>query len=199
MTELAAIEVAVMRCSEAEQGLLRELLETIIAGQLWDLTYFTQGKMKQVATDAELELYAYRVAGSVGEFWTKVGFLTQGDAYAKADEATMLERGKRYGQALQLINILRDFGRDEELGRVYLPDGDRARWTRQAREWLQQGFDYCSDLPRWRLRMPTVLPALLGEETLDLMERASPDELARGVKVTRGVVYANVWQGMIFR
>jgi farnesyl-diphosphate farnesyltransferase len=73
-----------------------------------------------LATDAELDDYTYRVAGCVGEFWTKICrahlFPT-----APLDETTLLAGSVRFGKGLQLVNILRDVPVDLRHGRCYLP------------------------------------------------------------------------------
>ena len=70
--------------------------------------------------DAELDDYTYRVAGCVGEFWTKMcrAHLFPG---AALDEAMLLANGVRFGKGLQLVNILRDLPVDLRNGRCYLP------------------------------------------------------------------------------
>lgn len=71
-------------------------------------------------TFAELALYCYRVAGTVGLMITPVAGYRPGTA--------ALEHAKTLGTAMQLTNILRDVGEDLALGRVYLPDEDLARF-----------------------------------------------------------------------
>lgn len=71
-------------------------------------------------TFADLELYCYRVAGTVGLMITPVA------GYRAGTEA--LEHAKTLGTAMQLTNILRDVGEDLALGRVYLPDEDLAQF-----------------------------------------------------------------------
>jgi len=70
--------------------------------------------------DADLDDYTYRVAGCVGEFWTKMCrahvFPTR-----RLDDAELLRDGVRFGKGLQLVNILRDLPRDLKQGRCYLP------------------------------------------------------------------------------
>ncbi|MCS6996458.1 MAG: presqualene diphosphate synthase HpnD [Casimicrobiaceae bacterium] len=64
---------------------------------------------------SELERYCYLVAGSVGEVSARIfGF------DAKHREA-VLAYARTLGEALQLINILRDVGEDARRGRLYLP------------------------------------------------------------------------------
>ncbi len=72
------------------------------------------------ATFAELELYCYRVAGTVGLMITPVA------GYRAGSRA--LEHAKTLGTAMQLTNILRDVGEDLRHGRVYLPQEDLARF-----------------------------------------------------------------------
>ena len=67
--------------------------------------------------------YAYRVAGSVGEFWTEICLEHAFEASAEMKEELM-SSGVRFGKALQLINILRDIPEDLEIGRCYIPTDD---------------------------------------------------------------------------
>jgi phytoene synthase len=68
------------------------------------------------ATDADLDLYCYQVAGTVGRLMAPLlgvvpGWEADADAAARA-----------LGAAMQRTNILRDVREDAALGRVYLPD-----------------------------------------------------------------------------
>ena len=71
-------------------------------------------------TNAELDDYTYRVAGCVGEFWTKI---CRAHLFpeARLDDAQLLANGIRFGKGLQLVNILRDLPADLRKGRCYLP------------------------------------------------------------------------------
>jgi phytoene synthase len=69
-------------------------------------------------TFADLDLYCYRVAGTIGLMITPVA------GYCAGSQA--LEHAKTLGTAMQLTNILRDVGEDLRRGRVYLPDEDLA-------------------------------------------------------------------------
>ncbi len=181
----------------AEAALIREVVEIIISGQRLDLERFGSGRAV-MPDDAALEDYAWRVAGCVGAFWTKLGFLTMGRKFSSAEEAELLEKGIAYGKGLQLVNILRDLPRDLAAGRCYLPADpeDRpalmethARWVERASEWVEQGISYAGTLPSRRLRAATVLPALLAMETLDRLRGAPWETLQQRVKVPRRRVY----------
>jgi len=191
----------------AEQALVREVLQIIVSGQQKDLERFagTDGSNPiALASDADLEDYTWRVAGCVGAFWTKLGFLTLGDSFSKAPQAELLERGIAYGKGLQLVNILRDLPRDLAAGRCYLPVSDvtyrheilqsHARWLKQAQAWVEEGTIYARSLPLRRLRAATVLPAWLAEETLAKLEGASWEQLEHRVKIPRKRVYALLWK-----
>ena len=61
--------------SAADQQHIRAVLTTITSGQELDLTRFGDASAANIvalATDAELDDYTWRVAGCVGEFWTKL-------------------------------------------------------------------------------------------------------------------------------
>ncbi|HRQ90236.1 MAG TPA: squalene/phytoene synthase family protein, partial [Bacteroidia bacterium] len=98
-----------------------EVLLTILDGQSWDLRAFSDGPFA-CRTGDDLLLYTYRVAGCVGEFWTRIGYAVLGERFADPGQAdAMLESGRKLGQALQLTNILRDLHEDLPRGRCYLP------------------------------------------------------------------------------
>ncbi|GIT75458.1 MAG: hypothetical protein Ct9H300mP30_5200 [Methanobacteriota archaeon] len=109
--------------SESDQLHIRRCLDVIVGGQSLDLRRFTtasEGDVVALSEDAELDDYAYRVAGSVGEFWTRMTLDHIYNADAQTEER-LFERGVRFGKALQLINILRDIPVDMRMGRCYIP------------------------------------------------------------------------------
>jgi farnesyl-diphosphate farnesyltransferase len=100
-----------------------EVLDTITSGQELDLQRFGGASTERIValnTDAELDDYTYRVAGCVGEFWTRM-CRTHVFPHARLDDARLLADGVRFGKGLQLVNILRDLPRDLRQGRCYLP------------------------------------------------------------------------------
>src|SRR5256714_7068826 len=100
---------------------VRAVLDQINRGQILDLERFRNPKqIVALKTSAELDEYTYLVAGSVGEFWTRLGFRHL-PHFAGLPQEEMLGLGRRYGMALQLINVLRDAGADLAEGRCYLP------------------------------------------------------------------------------
>ena len=113
---------------------------------------------------------------------------------------------KRYGMALQLINVLRDVGSDLRAGRCYFPEHELnathltpsqilaepesfqpvyRRWLDKAGVGLGSGIEYSRAISNRRVRAATVLPALIGARTLALLDTAVSMVLQRTVKVPR--------------
>lgn len=188
---------------------VRVVLGKITKGQELDLVRFGDTtELHALATDLELHEYTYLVAGCVGEFWTRLCFRHVRD-FAGQGEAEMSELGKRYGNGLQLINILRDAHSDLQAGRCYFPmqelkeiDLDPAhilqepgrfefilsKWREEAQRGLTAGITYVNAIDNRRVRAATALPALIGARTLALLRAAGPTELQRNIKVPRSEV-----------
>ena len=190
---------------ELQSDAVRKTVGTIISGQRLDLVRFDEAsreKPRALRSEEELEDYCYRVAGCVGSFWTRIGLLTLGGRFSDSVPDDLDALGVRYGMGLQLLNILRDLPEDLEQGRCYLPVADprdrdalataRREWLEHAGVWLESGTRYASRLKIRRLRAASVLPALIGRETLALLEREPA--LSGKVKVTRRVVRCAMWQ-----
>jgi farnesyl-diphosphate farnesyltransferase len=195
---------------KGERGLVLEVLETILGGQRLDLIRFASANREHpvaLQSRQELDDYAYRVAGCVGEFWTKLGYLTLGGNFSRANPDMLCAWGREYGKGLQLVNILRDAPVDLLAGRCYLPVanvGDRGEilaehhhWLHVARQWVERGVEYAGELSSRRLRIASRLPATIGLETLDLLAMADRDVLARRFKIRRSRVYAALLRGLV--
>ncbi|MEO5916482.1 MAG: squalene/phytoene synthase family protein [Luteolibacter sp.] len=190
-----------------EAQLVREVVEIIIGGQRLDLKRFADARREHpvaLSDDAALEDYAWRVAGCVGAFWTKLGFLTLGDRFSISTEADLLERGIAFGKGLQLVNILRDVGEDLACGRCYLPVANphdrvallecHARWLARTIDWVREGERYAATLKSRRLRAATALPALIAKKTVESMAGATWDRLHTRIKVPRSFVYLSLFR-----
>ena len=198
---------------EADRNDIRLVLEKITRGQMLDLQRFNNPQeIRALGTAADLDEYTYLVAGCVGEFWTRLGFRHVRN-FAGLSEDQMLALGKRYGMALQLINVLRDAGSDLRAGRCYFPEFElRAAhlipsqilseserfqpvyesWLEKAKAGLDCGVQYSRAIQNGRVRAATVLPALIGARTLALLHAAGPMALQYTVKVPRSEVRAMI-------
>lgn len=221
--------------SASDQNLICDVLAIITSGQELDLRRFETGKntanailaphgknqpevsdtsITALETDTELDDYTYRVAGCVGEFWTK---LCRAHLFpnVKLDEEQLVTDGIRFGKGLQLVNILRDLPQDLKNGRCYLPLEKLApaRLTPQnllrpenepsflalfrqyvgiAEANLMAGWRYTNTLPfgQFRVRLACAWPILLGLKTINRLRAAGSEELQQRVKVPRKEVYA---------
>jgi farnesyl-diphosphate farnesyltransferase len=198
--------------STAEQSLVREVLAEIISGQRLDLERFGNASADRrmvIENDSALLDYCQRVAGSVGVFWTKLGFLGEGERFSRESETTMLRWGKNFGCGLQLVNILRDRPEDLRAGRYYLPGtadlpiGDAClhahdRWLITAKNFIGDGLRYADALRGRRLRCATVLPALLALETIERLHAATWSQMEQRVKINRPDVFRCLAEAMLY-
>lgn len=193
---------ALLSLDESEADLVREVVEIIIGGQKLDLERFgavAMGEIVALPGAEALDDYTWRVAGCVGEFWTKLGYLKMGDGFSRNPQEELLAHAVEYGKGLQLVNILRDLPTDLNQGRCYLPvdePTDRAslmaefeKWRVIAIEKVSHGLDYTEKLQGKRLRLSSKLPAMIANETLQGLEGGSFEKLEKGFKVSRKKVY----------
>ena len=191
---------------QADRTDIRVVLEKITRGQMLDLQRFDDPKeIHALGIAADLDEYTYLVAGCVGGFWTRLCFRHVRN-FASLSEDEMLALGKRYGMALQLINVLRDAGADLRAGRCYFPEYELSAahltpvqilseperfqpiyrsWLEKAKRGVECGMQYSRAIQNWRVRAATVLPALIGARTLALLDAAGLTALQRMVKVPR--------------
>ena len=186
---------------------IRALLAIITQGQRLDLTRWSIA-ITALASAEQLREYTYFVAGCVGEFWTKLCF-RKVSGFTPRGETEMMELARKYGNGLQLVNILRDAGDDLRAGRCYFPEDELReagllvgqltaapdkflsiylRWIAEARAGLDAGLEYSIAINPPRVRIATVLPALIGIRTLELLEESGLDALRERVKVPRAEV-----------
>lgn len=194
---------------------IREVVETITSGQELDLRRFHTagpGRVTALASDVELDDYTFRVAGCVGEFWTRLcrSHLFPG---TPIDLQAYLGNAIRFGKGLQFVNILRDLPADLARGRCYVPaDGLREagleaadlgrpetmdrfrplyrRHLETAAAHLAAGWDYTCATPRkqTRVRLACALPLLIGIETLRLLARSNALDPSQRIKIPRSRV-----------
>jgi farnesyl-diphosphate farnesyltransferase len=210
----------------ADHDDIRAVLEKITHGQMLDLHRFdpsgvrpdgfavanNSAQVRALQTAADLDEYTYLVAGCVGEFWTGLCFRHLRD-FASLTQDEMLALGRRYGMALQLINVLRDAGTDLRAGRCYFPEDELGavgltaaqilsesdrfqpiyqRWMEKAEAGLECGMRYSRAIQNRRVRAATVLPALIGSRTLTLLGRVGTSALHQSIKVPRREVRAMI-------
>lgn len=204
---------------------VRRVLDTITEGQVLDLRRFGSSSGSApgaLETDDDLDDYTYRVAGCVGEFWTR---MTRRHCFPqdRIDDTRLIEDGIRFGKGLQLVNILRDLPRDLGAGRCYLPrvaldrvglkpadlldpeSEGRMRplydaWLQRAEDHLAAGWRYTCTLPggQWRLRLACAWPVLIGARTLSRLRTGRVLDPSIRLKVSRkevrSILLGSLWR-----
>jgi farnesyl-diphosphate farnesyltransferase len=199
--------------SEEDCQRILECLEIIVGGQLLDLQRFGSekegGGISSLSSNEELDDYAYRVAGCVGTFWSKMS-LAHLMTLSPEKEKVFLEKGIKFGKALQMINILRDIPEDLRLGRCYIPSEALAEhglvpedlssdsnleafrplydsYLDLTNVHLEAATDYIRMLPdkQFRLKASCMLPVLIGQRTVTLLRTGNILDSNERIKVTR--------------
>jgi farnesyl-diphosphate farnesyltransferase len=135
----------------------------------------------------DLKLYCYTVAGIVGELLTELFLLEESSLRTVA--SALRQRARAFGEALQLVNILKDADEDAAEGRRYLPANvPRADVFALARRDLEEAGEYIRALhaagaPAGILEF-TALPVALAWAALAKVEERGP-----GAKVGRPEVF----------
>lgn len=215
---LENISLIIAECrkfSLEDQKDIYNVLNIIISGQLLDLEYFLLQKGKEEVRsfqkEEQLDDYTYKVAGCVGEFWTRI---CRRYLYKKTTfpENIFLEKAIHFGKGLQLVNILRDLPADLSNGRCYLPEEELKKLglkpqdlmdpksypklkhfyylhLKLALNYLKDGIDYLFMTPggwrTWMMRLGLTWPILIGIETLYLLSQTNPLDPKQRVKVAR--------------
>jgi farnesyl-diphosphate farnesyltransferase len=208
----------------ADLRLVREVVATITSGQELDLRRFNGASathLLALGTQADLDDYTYRVAGCVGEFWTRI---CRAHLFPEAqlDEARLLANGVRFGKGLQLVNILRDLPADLRQGRCYLPAEQLAAtglapadllqpaneprlrplyntWLDHAEDHLLAGWAYTNALPRRcvRVRLACAWPILIAFDTLKLLRSGNVLDLQQRFKISRPRVRQLIFRSVL--
>lgn len=213
------------RLSSDDQRLVKELVLTLTRGMEMDLTCFpgdTPAALRALPDMASLERYTYYVAGVVGEFWTMLCSANLRVFQHHQNSQQLSSLSMRFGQGLQLTNILKDVGQDLQDGRCYLPEDELQRLGLQAHdlldpaslhrvrpliirlircalEHLDHASCYVQLLPRraLRVRLSCMWPLLFAVQTLEAVCRSegllSHQER---VKISRQAVYRTILRSL---
>lgn len=211
-------EIAIRTLEQFEPGdiqLIRDVIRIIISGQELDLRRFAGSSAENLIalpTASDLDDYTYRVAGCVGEFWTKI---CQKHLFPDVplDEKSFLTDAVRFGKGLQLVNILRDLPADLRQGRCYLPEDELKaiglsprdllqsnnekklrplynRYLALAESHLAAGWNYTNTIPRKqvRVRLACAWPILIGGKTIGRLRCQNVLDPGQRIKISRGMV-----------
>ena len=197
---------------------IRRVLPILISGMEMDLECFpgeSEIELSALSSLDDLDLYTYKIAGCVGEFWTNIMYAHLPRIRRTWDREAKIRTGIRFGKGLQLTNILKDLSTDLRRGRCYIPlellapAGLEPRdlldtrtmagfspilhaLVQTALAHLDQGWLYATSIPRrdLRLRLACMWPALIALKTLHLLTTCDNIlDPARTLKISRYEVY----------
>ena len=201
-----------------DRGEIRRVLPILISGMEMDLECFpgeSGSELAALSSLDDLDLYTYRIAGCVGEFWTNVMYAHLPRIRRTWDREAKIRTGIRFGKGLQLTNILKDLSTDLRRGRCYIPSEMLAQAGLEPRDLLEtrtmgafspvlhtlvktalahldQGWLYTLSIPRRdvRLRLACMWPILIALKTLHLLTTCDNVlDPARTLKISRFEVY----------
>ena len=198
-----------------QKPFILEVARAVCEGMKIDLQVFPHEQDEPVVafqTSKELENYCRLMGGKPGEFWSQLIFRS---TQISTDKETFLELGRRIGDALQIVNILRDLPSDLQIGRCYFPQEDlqsvkltpqellypansprfepiKQKWIAWGLARLQEGNSYFRLLPKTQPGQRTAVawPILWAADTLYKIAR-EPDllNIKKRVKISRGTIY----------
>ena len=169
---------------------------------------------ESVRSMQDLERYCHAVAGTVGGMLTDL-FIVYGCGINRKKQVRLKQFQEAFGRGLQLVNIIKDCGKDWKLGRSFIPRDfvTRARLSR-ADEFFSNGNEltreiltplvekastdlddavrYVRILPRrmWRARLFCIYPLVFARASLALLAN-NLDRIVLGEpgpRITRGQV-----------
>lgn len=198
-----------------QKPFILEVARAVCEGMKIDLQTFPQEKNAPVAafqTAKELENYCRLMGGKPGQFWSQLIFHT---SKIHADKETFFELGRHIGDALQIVNILRDLPKDLQIGRCYFPQEElqkngltpndlsdaknstrfepvKQKWIAWGLTRLQDGKKYFSLLPKTQpgQRAAVAWPILWAADTLyKLHQTRDLLDVKKRVKIPRSTIY----------
>jgi farnesyl-diphosphate farnesyltransferase len=177
LARVPAVLGAFWQLSEGPRRLIGEHSRRTAEGMARFVGRASEAGELQLADLNDLRGYCYVVAGIVGEMLTEL-FLLGRKALAPV-RGFLRGRAARFGEALQLVNIVKDALADATHGRRFLPaESDPAEVIALARQDLKEAASYTLSLqragaPRGIVAF-TALPIRLAQATLDLVEQRGP-------------------------
>lgn len=194
------------------------VVHQVCAGMELDLKTFPDEKSGQIGalqTAAELEHYCQLMGGAPGIFWSKLIANTVRLPIAEED---FCKYGQAIGDALQIVNVLRDLPRDIQIGRCYFPAEDlqqcglsaadladeknsprfepvKQKWIAWGRKKLEAAYPYMCSLPKTQPahRAAVAWPVLWAGDTLNKLAQEKNLLSAKvRVKITRRRIYGTM-------
>jgi len=194
---------------------ITEVVHEVCEGMKIDLSTFPNRSGAEpvgFVYSGQLRQYCRFMGGKPGLFWSKL--ITH--AYTiKTDEKTFYALGEKIGDALQIVNILRDTPKDLSFGRCYFPEEELAQkrlcaadllhpkndarfepikqaWINWGKQNLSSAKAYFSAIPKTAvtMRMAVAWPILwTADNYVKLSKEKDLLNIQKRVKISRYVIY----------
>ncbi len=201
-----------------QQSFIYDVVQAVCEGMYIDLSTFENAPPHNPGafqTIKELEHYCRLMGGKPGLFWSQLIFHTQ---RVKLPKEPFFDLGQHIGDALQIVNVLRDLPKDLQFGRCYFPAEQLSQygltprdllapqnaakfepikryWLHWGKKNLQQALAYYRALPKTALRTRAAVawPILWTADTFNKLAN-EPDLLnpAKRVKIPRSRIYCTM-------
>lgn len=196
-----------------QQPFIIEVAQAVCTGMEIDLTTFSgNARLTAFQNQTDLEHYCRLMGGKPGLFWSQLIYNT---SKIQAQQDGFYQWGQCIGDALQIVNILRDLPKDLQIGRCYFPQENlqkacltptdllnpqnSARFEPIKQKWiswglarLQNGIPYFSHLPKGDLRQRAAVawPILWAADTLyKIYQSTDLLDVQKRVKIPRTTIY----------
>ena len=197
------------------RGLIMDVVYAVCEGMQTDLTFFPaedSGDLHAFDTPGELERYCHLMGGEPGVFWSRLIYHT---THIDMPEEEFCTLGRKIGDALQIVNILRDLPKDLRIGRCYFPRLDlesaglqaqdllspanSSRFEPVKRKWIAWGLSHLKSAHRYFAQLPKTQPGQRAAVawpvlwTADTFWKVYQEpcllDPQKRVKISRGVIY----------
>ena len=219
ITRLTDCLTALEKVDPALKPYIYDVVTAVCEGMKIDLTTFPNEPTPLPGafnTPSELALYCRLMGGKPGLFWSQLIYHL-GIIHLRKE--TFFEWGEKIGDALQMVNILRDLPKDIQTGRCYFPRTDlhdynltpadlklkkfskkfapiKQKWTHWGKENLKLSAQYYSAISKraWQVRAAVAWPMLWTADTFAKLTQ-TPDLLnaKKRVKISRTRVYCTLF------
>ena len=218
ITHLADCLRALNEIPVKQRPFIEEVVMAVCEGMKLDLMSFPHEENAQphpLMLDTDLTHYCRLMGGKPGLFWSQLIFHS---LHISLPKETFYELGQQIGDALQIVNILRDLPNDLRHGRCYVPQTNledkrlkapdllqpensnkftaiKQKWIAWGKQNLAVGSDYYCAIPKkaWRVRAAVAWPMLWTADTFIKLNN-TPDLLNphKRVKISRLRIYATL-------
>lgn len=216
---LPACLEAYNKVDEKLKPFILEVVRAVCEGMKIDLSYFPHENFtapKSFAREEDLQHYCRLMGGKPGRFWSQLIYHA---TPIELEEENFYRLGESVGDALQIVNILRDLPKDLQLGRCYFPQSDlekvqlsaedllspensarfgpvKQKWLSWGKQNLENGKTYFALIPKAQMRIRTSVawPMLWTADTFLKLAQA-PDLLnpQKRVKIPRSTIYRTMF------